>query len=150
MFAAGVVEAVDVFEEGDFNVAADLPIAAPDQFRLKRLEEAFHCGIVITISLPAHRWLESVVAQKLLIIMCAVLRPTIGVMNAAWWWSADRNRHVQRPECQILFYAVTDSPSHHTPRKQIKNNSEIDPNRRESDPPDRFLARLIPPGSRHR
>ena len=86
----------------------------PDQFRLKRLEEAFRCGIVVTVALPAHRWLESVVAQKLLIIMCAVLRPTIGVMNAAWWWSADRNRHVQRPECQILFYAVTDGPAHHT------------------------------------
>ena len=93
---------------------------SPDQFRLKRLEEAFDGGIVVTVALPAHRWLESVVAQKLLIIMCAVLRPTIGVMNAAWWWSADRNRHVQRPECQILFYAVTDGPADHTPRKQIK------------------------------
>ena len=74
MSAAGIVEGVDVFEEGDFNVAAGLPIAAPDQFRLKRLEEAFHCGIVITISLPAHRYLEPVLAQKLLVGVGAVLR----------------------------------------------------------------------------
>ena len=139
MSAAGIVEAVDVSEESDFHLSAGLPIAAPDQFGLQRLEEAFDGGIVVTVALPAHRWLESVVAQKLLIMMCAVLRPTIGVMNAAWWWSADRNRHVQRPECQILFYAVTDGPADHTPRKQIKNNSQIDPNHRENDPPERFL-----------
>ncbi len=41
MFAAGVVEAVDVFEEGDFDLTAGLPVATPDQFGLERLEEAF-------------------------------------------------------------------------------------------------------------
>ena len=45
MFASRVVEAVDVFEEGDFDLAAGLPVAAPDQFGLQRLEEAFDGGI---------------------------------------------------------------------------------------------------------
>ena len=52
MFPARVVEAVDVFEEGDFDLAAGLPVAAPDQFGLQRLEEAFDCGIVVT-ALPS-------------------------------------------------------------------------------------------------
>lgn len=64
MFPARVVEAVDVFEEGDFDLAAGLPVAAPDQFGLQRLEEAFDCGIVVTVAFPTHRHLEPVLAQQ--------------------------------------------------------------------------------------
>ena len=49
MFSARVVEAVDVFEEGDFDLAPCLPVPAPDQFCLQRLEEAFDGRIVIAI-----------------------------------------------------------------------------------------------------
>ena len=41
MFAARILDAVDVFEEGDFDLTASLPVATPDQFGLERLEEAF-------------------------------------------------------------------------------------------------------------
>ncbi len=83
MFPARVVEAVDVFEEGDFDLAAGLPVAAPDQFGLQRLEEAFDCGIVVTVAFPTHRHLEPVLAQQLLIVVSAVLRPAIRVVNTA-------------------------------------------------------------------
>lgn len=32
MLAAQIVEAVDVFDEGDFDLSAGQPVAAPDQF----------------------------------------------------------------------------------------------------------------------
>ena len=32
MSAAGIIEAVDVFEEGDFDVTGGVPVVAPDQF----------------------------------------------------------------------------------------------------------------------
>ena len=115
MFSARVVEAVDVFEEGDLNLAAGLPVAAPDQFRLQRFEEAFDGGIVVTIALTTHRNLEPVLAQQLLIVVGAVLRSAIRVMNAAWWWPSDRGRHVQGPQGQILLHAVADRPAHHAP-----------------------------------
>ena len=54
MFAARVLEAVDVFEDGDLDLAAGLSVPAPDQFGLQRLEEAFDGGIVVTIAFPAH------------------------------------------------------------------------------------------------
>ena len=111
MSAAGIVEAVDVSEESDFHLSAGLPIAAPDQFGLQRLEEAFDGGIVVTVAFPAHRNLEPMLAQKLMVVMSAVLRPAIGVMDAAWWWSADRNSHVQRPYGEILLQAVADGPA---------------------------------------
>ena len=60
MLASRVVEVVDVFEEGDLDLATGLPVAAPDEFGLQRLEEAFDGGIVITVAPPAHRNLEPV------------------------------------------------------------------------------------------
>lgn len=45
MLPAWVIEAVDVFEEGDFDLATGLPVAAPDEFGLQRFEEAFDGGI---------------------------------------------------------------------------------------------------------
>ena len=41
MFSARVVEAVDVFEEGDLDFAAGLSVAVPDQFGFQGFEEAF-------------------------------------------------------------------------------------------------------------
>ena len=93
----------------------------------------------MAIALAALRNLEPVLAQKLLIVMRTILRSTIGVVDTAWRRPAQGGCHVQGPECQILFYADTDGPADHTPRKQIKNNSQIDPNRRENHSPDRFL-----------
>ena len=55
MSAAGIIEAVDVFEEGDFDVPPGMPVSAPDQFGLEGFEEALDGRVVITVSLPAHR-----------------------------------------------------------------------------------------------
>jgi hypothetical protein len=41
VFATRVIEAVDVFEEGDLDLAIGLPVATPDQFELQRFEKAF-------------------------------------------------------------------------------------------------------------
>lgn len=68
MFASRVVEAVDVFEEGDLDLATGLPVAAPDEFGLQRFEEAFDGGIGVAIALAAHRNLELLLSQQLLIV----------------------------------------------------------------------------------
>ena len=81
MFPARVVEAVDVFEEGDFDLAAGLPVAAPDQFGLQRLEEAFDGRIVVAVAFPTHRNLEAVLAQQFLVIVGTVLRSAVRVMK---------------------------------------------------------------------
>ena len=38
MSAAGIREAVDVFEEGDLYLTAGVPVVAPDQFGFQRFE----------------------------------------------------------------------------------------------------------------
>lgn len=54
MSAAGIIEAVDVFEEGDFDLPTRLPVLPPDQFGLQRFGKAFDGGIVVTVALAAH------------------------------------------------------------------------------------------------
>ena len=127
MFAARVVESVDVFEEGGFDLSAGLPVAPPDQFSLQRLEEAFDGRIVIAVAFPAHRNLEPVLAQQLLIVVGTVLRSAICVVDAAGWRPSNCDRHVQCPERQILLHAVADGPADHSARKQINDYSQINP-----------------------
>lgn len=73
MFSAWVVEAVDVFEEGSFDLSTGLPVLPPDPFVLQRLEEAFDGGIVVTVAFPVYRNREALLAQQLLIIVGTVL-----------------------------------------------------------------------------
>ena len=109
MFSAGVVKAADVIEQGDFGLAPGLPIAAPDQFGL-HLEEAFDGRIVVAIALAAHQGRQGVLAQKLQIRLRAVLRALVRGVNAAWG-SAEPDRHVSRPQSQILLHPAADRPA---------------------------------------
>lgn len=59
--------------------------------------------------------------------MGAVLRAAIRVMNTAWWRAAQGNSHVQRPDRQILFHPVADSPANHAPREQVDDDGQINP-----------------------
>ena len=59
--------------------------------------------------------------------MGAVLRAAIRVVNTAWWRAAQGNSHVQRPDRQILFHPVADSPANHAPREQVDDDGQINP-----------------------
>jgi hypothetical protein len=71
--ATRIVEAVDVFEDRHLSVSACVPCVSPDQFGLDGFEERFKGGVVIAISLAAHRHFKVMLAQDLLVIMGTVL-----------------------------------------------------------------------------
>jgi hypothetical protein len=54
MSSAGVVEPVDVLEDGSLGLTPRWPALSPDEFRLHGFEEGLDGGIVITITLAAH------------------------------------------------------------------------------------------------
>ena len=91
------------------------------------LEPMALTGSIATIAFPAHRWRQPVLAQKLLVVVGTILRPAVCGLNAAWGRPADRDRHVQGPQSQILLQSVADRPADHAPRKQVKDYSETDP-----------------------
>ena len=103
MSAARIVEAVDVFENGDFDLPAGLPISAPNHFRLDGFEEALNCGVVMTVALAAHGCCQTMFSQDLLIVMGTVLAAAIRVMKTAFWWPAQRNDHVQGTDREVFF-----------------------------------------------
>jgi len=69
MAASRIVEAVDVFKDCHLGLPAGVPRIPPDQFGLDGFEERLNGGIVVTITFAAHRHLEAVLAQDLLIVV---------------------------------------------------------------------------------
>ena len=59
MTSAWIIEAIDILEYRAFCLAACVPAVAPNQLGLDRFEERLNHRIVVTISLTAHRDLET-------------------------------------------------------------------------------------------
>ena len=115
MSAAWIIEDVDVFEEGDFDVPAGLPASAPDQFGLEGFEKVLDGGVIIAIAFAAHRRCQPVFTQDFLIVVRTVLAAPVAMMNASLWWSSQSDGHVQGADRQVLLHAVADGPSDHPP-----------------------------------
>ena len=67
MAAVRIVEPIDILEDRSLGLTARVPTITPDQLGLDGFEERLDHGIVIAIALAAHRDLEAVLFQALLI-----------------------------------------------------------------------------------
>ncbi len=52
--ASGILEPVDVLEDGGLSLPACWPVLPPDQFCFDRFEECLNRCIVVTITLATH------------------------------------------------------------------------------------------------
>ena len=66
-------------------------------------------------------------AQNLLVVVRAILRPAIRVMNAACGWLPERDGHLQCPDPQVALHPITDSPADNAPGMQVQDNGQIQP-----------------------
>ena len=69
MPAPCIIKSVDILEYRAFFLTACIPSVTPDQLSLDGFKERLNHKIIITISLAAHRGLEAVLGQALLIII---------------------------------------------------------------------------------
>ena len=69
MATARIVEAIDILEYRAFRLTARVPTITPDQLGLDGFKERLDHGIVVAISFSAHRYFESMLRKKLLIVM---------------------------------------------------------------------------------
>ena len=127
MSAARVVESVDVFEEGNCDLPAGLPVSAPDHFRLEGFEKALDRCVVIAVPFAAHRRCQAVFAQDFLVVVRTVLAATIRVMDASLGWLAQGDGHVQGTDRQVLLHPVADRPPDHPAGMQVEDDGQIDP-----------------------
>ena len=65
----GIHPIINVLEDCQFRVSSRVSLPAPDQLCLNGLEEGLDCRVVVTVSLGAHRYLEAVLTQELLIVV---------------------------------------------------------------------------------
>ena len=98
-------------------------------------------GVVVTIALAGHGYLEAMLAQDLLIIVGTILAAPVGMVDAALWavagtrWpSTDRQgiaqqcpERFQRPDRQVPLHAVADGPADDAAGMQVQDDGEIQP-----------------------
>ena len=66
-------------------------------------------------------------AQDLLTVVRAILTAFVAVEEAASWRRPQGDGHPQRPDRQVAFQAITDSPADDAPRLQIQDHGQIQP-----------------------
>ena len=71
MPTARVIEAVDVLEDGGLDLAARFPRPAPDQLGLYGLEECLNGCVAIAVAFAAHRRLEPMHTQDLMVVVAS-------------------------------------------------------------------------------
>ncbi|KPN63561.1 hypothetical protein AKJ29_13065 [Aliiroseovarius crassostreae] len=84
MPSAWVVKTVDVLEQRQFVLPANVPGLRPGQLGPQCFEAGLKGSVVIAISLAAHRDLEAALFQRLLVLMRTILAAAVGVMDAAF------------------------------------------------------------------
>jgi len=74
-----VIKYLDVFKDAPPSLPPALILLKISEFRLQRVKERFHDGIVITAATRAHAWHKTVLMQKVLKRITGVLSPPIGM-----------------------------------------------------------------------
>jgi len=93
--ALPIIEHLDVFEDVLFGFVSCGIVPMIDEFPLQRPEEAFDTGIVPAIARAAHAGREAVRHEHLLIRLCSILAPPIGVMQEAGLGPPGREGHAE-------------------------------------------------------
>ena len=127
MATTRIVEAVDVFKDGDLGLPSRFPRPPPDELSLDGLEKRLDSAVVVAISLVADRYFEAVLPQDLLIIVRAVLRPAIRMVDAAFGRRPGGHGHVERTGRQVAFHSVAHGPTNDAPGTPIKDDSQVKP-----------------------
>ena len=127
MPSSGIVEAVDVFEQGHFRLSPCVPLVAPDQLGLQGLEEGLDDGVIVAIAIAAHRDEEAMFAKQILIFVRAILTAPVGVVDTSRRRPAQSNGHVQSPDRQVPLQAAADGPADHTTGVEVENDGQIQP-----------------------
>src|SRR6266536_2127832 len=121
-----IVPSFDVLEDGGAGVSACVKLLI-GAFGLESAEKAFHRCIVKTVSGAAHADLAVMSRQALQIDFTGVLAALVRMMQQVSRRTALHDRHVPSLLHQGSFQVLVYRPTHHPPRKQVQNRSQIQP-----------------------
>lgn len=90
--AVSVMVALDVSEQRLSGCRPGCPSALMDKFDLQGVEEAVHWGVIVAISVAAHRWRRADLVEMVNMDTGCVLRTTVGVADETGRWSLPLGR----------------------------------------------------------
>src|SRR5215208_2971723 len=96
MEPGSIVEAFDVGKNIALGLFSCCVFPVMDELGLEGVEEALHRGVVVAISLAAHRGLDSGGPQAPAIVVCGILDAAIGMMDEPLSRALLLDRHGQR------------------------------------------------------
>ena len=148
MAPTGVVEGLDVLEDGGPGLASSDVVRAVDELGLERREEALRDGVVPAIALAAHAAVDAVFSKQLLIVPTGVLDAAVRVMEEPGLGPPGSQGHAQSVEGERAVDVRLDGPADDTPREQVQDGGEVHPTLSSPDVRDVRDPDLV--GRRHR
>ena len=80
---ATIVVVIQVGDEFLLEMFHRVEVVKIEQFTLQQSEEIFYHSIIQTVALPAHALNDTVIGQRLLVMLVLVLSALIGVQNGS-------------------------------------------------------------------
>ena len=127
MASGAIVESLDVEKDICHRCHTSLIKSMIDRLSFQRTKETFCRSIVIAIALAAHAGCDVIVRQKFLEIIACVLAATVAVMNQRASRLTLIQRHLQSIDDQLFLHARIHGPTDNASRKQIENDSQVEP-----------------------
>ena len=90
-------------------------------------EEALDDGVVVAVAGSAHARTKSLAAQDASVVVAGVGATTVGVMNQASPRSPSAHGVVERLQSQATVVGRADAPADNAARKQVEDNSQVEP-----------------------
>jgi len=125
--ALPVIKDFDVLKDAgtSFLQVSKLLGAAIDQLQFERAPESFHDGVVITVSLAAHRSNGLSCLEGLTILATGVLDAAIGVKDQSGWWLTMSAGHVPGGHNQGRIDVLTESPPDNPTAVEVQDGRQI-------------------------
>lgn len=125
--AGAIVEAFQVEEDVGHRFLASAVKGMVDQLRLQRTKEALHRRVVVAVATTAHAGRDGMGGQQRLERSAGVLTAAVAMLNQG----ADRlalvQGRAQGGADQHVRHARRHRPAHNAPRKQVQNDSQVEP-----------------------
>ena len=74
MLSDGIIEAINIFPNSPDGLLARLERGSPDEFLFDRLENGFDHGVMVAVSLAAHRRKDAMGVEKFAVVVTSPYR----------------------------------------------------------------------------
>src|SRR6185436_8726567 len=120
-----IVKHFDVLEQRLMRGRTSRVVFMIDQLRFQSAEEAFHDGVVVTVSSATHAALQAMSLQQVLVVIAGILHSPIAMMQQPRRRLTMQQRHPQGLAGEISSQMIGRGPADDLPRTEIDDRRQI-------------------------